>query len=263
VALDRCATGAITAACLGILLTCGILKQDATFLPYTRYRRPSQGVCPTRGGQLASNKQTSLKDANRTPLLIAALANAVAFAVLLKGDALVGGHWLEAVRGLLAVLPAGAVAIVVGLLNSQLDDVTKARLVFWRWRDPLPGSRAFSKLAAADPRVDLQTLKKKHGPLPGAPAEQNRLWYRLYKTVANDASVVQVHRQFLFFRDFAGMVALLALSLGAAGFLFMPLKAAALYLLFLVIEFLMATRAARVHGTRFVTTVLALKGAGK
>jgi hypothetical protein len=212
---------------------------------------------------LSSNKQTSLKDANRTPLLLVALANAVVFTVLLQGQAIVGGHWLEAVRGLIAALPAGAVAVVVGLLNSQLDDLTKARLVFWRWRDPLPGTRAFSELAAADPRVDLKTLKKKHGPLPSDPVDQNRLWFNLYKTVENDASVLQVHRQFLFFRDFAAMVALLALTLGSAGLLFMPLKSAGLYLLLLVIEFLMATRAARVHGTRLVTTVLALKGAGK
>src|SRR5712671_5918274 len=46
--------------------------------------------------------------------------------------------------------------IVNGLLSAE----TKARLVFLRMKDALPGHRAFSKYAASDPRVDISNLKK-------------------------------------------------------------------------------------------------------
>lgn len=204
-----------------------------------------------------------MKDAIRNPLLAAAIANAAVFWVAMSGNAIAAGQWGNLLREMAVILPAGALAVLVSLANAQFDDLAKARLVFWRWHNPYPGSRAFTGLGTTDYRVDLDAIAKKHGPLPMSAADQNRLWYRLYKTVEHDASVLHVHRQFLFTRDLACITALLAVTLGPAGFVFMPPKQAGLYLLFLAIEFLLASRAARVHGTRFVTTVLALKGAGK
>jgi hypothetical protein len=51
--------------------------------------------------------------------------------------------------------------------------------------------------------------------------------------------------------------------LGVAGFVQIPsTRTALVYFALLVAQFLLARRAARNHGVRFVTTVLALKSAG-
>jgi hypothetical protein len=152
---------------------------------------------------------------------------------------------------------------VTGVLNAQLSADAKARIVFWRWRDPLPGSEAFTKYAESDSRVDLAALQAAFGPLPATPREQNALWCKMYKSVGSEPAVRQVHRALLFTRDYA-CLALLALPiLGIAGFVQIPSTATAFgFAALLAIQFLLARRAAKVHGARFVTTVLALKSGG-
>jgi hypothetical protein len=44
-------------------------------------------------------------------------------------------------------------------LASDLDAMTKARLVFWRWQHPPPGSRAFVH-AKADTRINVPALRQ-------------------------------------------------------------------------------------------------------
>ena len=48
------------------------------------------------------------------------------------------------------------VVIFMGILNAPMKD----RIVFWRWNNPLPGCRAFSKPAGKDHRVKLAILSK-------------------------------------------------------------------------------------------------------
>jgi hypothetical protein len=72
-----------------------------------------------------------------------------------------------------------------------------------------------------------------------------------------------VHRAFLFTRDYACLGLFMCAVLGVAGFVQIPSTRTALgYFALLVAQFLLARRAARNHGVRFVTTVLALKSAG-
>lgn len=206
----------------------------------------------------------ALKDTNRTPLLLMALANAALFYLAVQTNSLVAGDWLELLRGWSEAVPAGGGLLLVGILNAQLDSNAKARLVFWRWRNPLPGSRAFSKYGPADSRIDMDAIRKAHGPLPSDPAQQNTTWYRLYKTVEDHPSVLEAHRQFLFTRDASCMLLVLLLTLAPAGFVLIPTtKTAVAYAVVLLAEYALVTRAARVHGARFVTTTLALKGAGR
>ena len=159
--------------------------------------------------------------------------------------------------------PAGATLVLVGLLNAQLSDQTKARLVFWRWSNPLPGSKAFTKWGPSDDRIDMGAIDRRFGSLPKDPVQQNKLWYRLYRTVADETAVLQVHREFLLARDIACLALIMAIVLVPSAFLLMPPATAVIYTCVLFGEYLFATRAARVHGARFVCTVLALKGAGK
>ena len=206
----------------------------------------------------------SLKDANRVPLLAMMAANLVVFYATVKTDAIFGGDWLELARGWQDALPAGVGLILVGIANAQTSAENKARIVFLRWKNPLPGSEAFTRHAASDPRVDLDAIEGAHGPLPTDPREQNALWYRMYKSVADDSSVWQVHREFLFTRDYTCLSLMVLVVLGGAGFFLIPsTQTGLIYLALLVLQYFLTSRAARHHGGRFVTTVLALKGAGQ
>lgn len=130
------------------------------------------------------------------------------------------------------------------------------------WKHPLPGCRAFSRHAHADSRVDIAALERAHGPLPEGPREQNALWYRLYKSVESEAAVVQVHRAFLFARDYACLALMMTIVLGGAALFQVPSTGARLaYVGILALQFVLSGQAARNHGNRFVTTVLAIKAA--
>ena len=98
------------------------------------------------------------------------------------------------------------------------------------------------------------------GPFPSDPRKQNALWYKLYKSVENDNGVGDAHRQFLFTRDYTSIAFLLFLTAGPLGLWLIPSTTTALiYLSILLLQYLLARQAAQNHGTRFVTTVLALK----
>ncbi|OOG24250.1 hypothetical protein B1C78_09195 [Thioalkalivibrio denitrificans] len=76
--------------------------------------------------------------------------------------------------------------------------------------------------------------------------------------------MVQAHRAYLFTRDYAGIALMMLVALGAAAiFQMSPMKVVLLYIGGLALQFLLAGQAARNHGRRFVSTVLAIKGAGR
>jgi len=70
---------------------------------------------------------------------------------------------------------AASIPLAVIILAGLLSDINKARLVFWRWRQPLPGTRVFSELILTGSRIDLAAFKKYIGRFPRAPQEQNAL----------------------------------------------------------------------------------------
>jgi hypothetical protein len=124
----------------------------------------------------------------------------------------------------------------------------------------LPGCRAFTHLAASDPRVDVHALERVLGPLPTDPRGQNALWYRLYKTVEGEPAVVQVHRAFLLARDYTCLSLMILAVLGTAGAIQIgEFAGKAVYVAMLALQFVLAGQAARNNGRRFVTTVLAIK----
>jgi hypothetical protein len=99
---------------------------------------------------------------------------------------------------LTALLPVPAL-----IFSSLLSADHKAVLVFWRFKYPLPGSRAFSVHAPVDPRIDLAKLEKNVGKFPVSERDQNSKWYGLYKQVDSELSVVDSHKNYLLFRDIA------------------------------------------------------------
>lgn len=145
------------------------------------------------------------------------------------------------------------------ILSSLISAEHKAILVFWRFKHPLPGARAFSVYAQADHRVDLAKLKKRVGEFPAEPREQNARWYGLYKQVDSDPSVVDSHKNYLLFRDIAAMSLLLVPVLPVAMyFAGMDTTRIAISTALFVGQYLVTALAARTTGIRFVQNVLAV-----
>jgi hypothetical protein len=211
------------------------------------------------------NKQSnekSLKDQNSASLVTILIVNIAIFAVALKTDQLVAADYQEMLKHWQALIPAGVSAVLIGVINGLLNAQAKARLVFWRWYDPLPGNRAFSQYVNLDPRIDVTALKSKLGPFPAKPNEQNALWYKLYKSVEGDQRVLSVHRLFLLTRDYAGLAFMLLIVFGGIGaFAMQTYSTALLYGAALLVQFVASAVAARNYGIRFVNTVLALNAA--
>ncbi|WP_407114571.1 hypothetical protein [Bradyrhizobium sp. LMG 9283] len=208
------------------------------------------------------SKEKSLKNQNTSSLITILVVNIAIFAVALKTDQLVAADYEEMLKHWQALIPAGLGVVFIGVINGLLDIQTKARLVFWRWHDRLPGCRAFSYYVHRDPRIDIAALKSKVGPFPTAPSEQNALWYKLYKLVEGDPRVLQVHRLFLLTRDYAGIAFMLLIVLGGIGTMAMQTyRTALVYAGALLAQFVLSAIAARNYGVRFVNTVLALKAA--
>jgi hypothetical protein len=145
--------------------------------------------------------------------------------------------------------------LLLGLIPPQLRDT----LIHWRWRHPLPGSRAFTKIGPADQRVDMKKLQKSYGPLPTDPGEQGRLFYSIYKKYANDVGVLDAHKSYLATRDI-GIINLLLLIF------LVPLaywstedhKRVAVYGAILFGAYVVTCIAAQVYGARLVQNSLAV-----
>jgi hypothetical protein len=195
-------------------------------------------------------------------LVAVVIANLVVYAIAVRGEQIFVGGWPIAWRAASELLPAGLLLVFITVANGLLSPMAKARLIFWRWRHPLPGGRAFSFHAKSDAPVDLRALRAKLGPLPKTEPDQNSTWYRLYRTIEHDAAVAQGQRDFLFTRDYAALAALTILPLGIAAFVQAgSLRQAATYLAILVAQYLVTRFAAANYGNRFVCTVLAIKSA--
>lgn len=187
------------------------------------------------------------------------IANTAAFAIVALGAAGGTPSLLQAVSGGKGPAWLGVALLITTVLNGLLSAGTKARLVFLRWRNPLPGSEAFTRYAKEDPRVDMQALKRRLGALPRRPRDQNALWYRLYKQAESDIAVMQAHRDYLLTRDMTALAFAIAVALGALSFLSVrPLPIAAAYTGALFLQFWIIRVAAANYGRRFVCTVLAV-----
>lgn len=205
-----------------------------------------------------------LKEQVSGRLLAVIVANLAIYVVLLKVDILTAASWRASLRDVGDLIPAGLGLALLTVANGLLGPQTKARLVFWRWRNPLPGSRAFSVHAKRDPRIDPAVLQRLIGEIPNDEAEQNSAWYRMYKTVDSDTSVTHAHKEYLFTRDYACLSVLMLVGLGGLGFMqIYDFWHAILYLGLLAAQYLVVRFVAANYGRRFVTTVLALKSAGK
>jgi len=201
-----------------------------------------------------------LKAQNTWKLAGFVVANAVVFYSVVTL-----GQWNASsiVDGLLKVDPGNAalsvvLPVAVIILNGLISSEGKARLVFWRMKDPLPGSRAFSVLAQRDPRIDIDALRKKYGQLPSVPREQNVQWYKLFRKLDSKANVISAHQDYLLARDVTVLAFLFFITLGI-GALVLPISGLTKlgYILATLVSYLIARQSAKNYGERLVCTVLA------
>lgn len=199
---------------------------------------------------------------NPVRLLAAVLGNAAAYILFLRSDALSVADFGRVFEDLRELVPGILAPAVLAVVNGLVSPKTKARIVYWRWSDPLPGCRAFTKHGPADHRVDLARLARHMGEIPAEGREQNATWYRLYQTVKSDPAVRQGHRDYLFTRDYAALSLLMLFGLGGmALYQFDSWPRAMLYVACLAGQYLVVRHVAAGYGVSFVTTVLAVKAA--
>jgi hypothetical protein len=151
--------------------------------------------------------------------------------------------------------------LLVGALDALPGAGLKARIVFGRWRNPLPGSRAFEKANLdSDARIDRERLREAvGGTFPRGTREQNTAWYRLYQLWAEDPRVEQLHFQWLLYRDLTWLALLLvALALVAAAANTHARATAVVSAGLAAILVILFRAAASQHAKRFCNTVLAL-----
>jgi hypothetical protein len=205
----------------------------------------------------------TLKDQNRWQLWLIIAANAVVFYGASQWDTIALSGFRSALVGAANLLPVGLAVVVTTIANGLLSSGMKDRLVFLRWHRALPGHRAFSVHAKADPRIDWVRLQRALGnKIPSDPEGENKAWYRFYLEVQNIPAVRQVHRDYLLLRDYTGLAGLFLIGLGVAAlFVITTWKVLAAYVGILILQFFVARHAATTYGIRFVCTVLAQKAA--
>jgi len=163
---------------------------------------------------------------------------------------------------MLSLRTAGVLAapLILFIINGLLSSEQKTVLVFWRLKDPLPGTRAFSVHAPRDMRIDMARLQSLHGNLPTSAKNQNALWYRIFKSNHDDIMVWKSHKDFLLARDMAAMGFLFVLFAGIPMLIVGPAPLNWLYFLWLVFQYSLVCIIAQNHGKRFVKNVLAVEG---
>ncbi|WP_440940233.1 hypothetical protein [Immundisolibacter sp.] len=201
----------------------------------------------------------SLKSANVPGLVAVIAANLFGF-LAMQGSLMTLADATHSLADLAnQVMPASIAVAVVFVINGLMPADAKARIVFLRWDNPLPGSEAFSRYLHTDPRISVDEIERKYGDLPSNARDQNALWYRMYKAIADEPAVSQVHRAYLFTRDFAAIALMLLVLLGpAAAFQFSDSAAVLSYGGIMSAQLALAIQSARNYGKRFVTTVLAI-----
>ena len=155
--------------------------------------------------------------------------------------------------GVIAALVPVITIVCNGLLNSRI----KVSLIFWRFKNALPGCRVFTDIAKKDQRIDMKELERRLGSLPDDPTEQNIQWYKLYKKHKNSLSVMESHKKYLLCRDLTGLSAIF-LFLIPIIFIFSEssFSTKIFYSLYLLLTYIILAIAARNYGNGFVCNVL-------
>lgn len=147
--------------------------------------------------------------------------------------------------------------ILTLVLTYLLPSEWKHRLIYTRWQDPLPGSRAFTDLIDRDSRIVRADLIAQYGTLPEAPGDQNALWYKMYKTKQLDDVVLNSHGRWLLFRDMFAIAAIVSIPSAVFTFCNSGVRTGMLFSVLSLVVVTVLWICARNTGERFTCNVLA------
>lgn len=151
-----------------------------------------------------------------------------------------------------------------GVLSNFLPNSAKHVLVFFRFRNVLPGHRC-KRICEKDSRLSAEHLEKKWPELFVEDMDvsvQNSYWYnKIYSPARNAPEVLQAHRSFLLYRDAASGLFILTIGLliwrVLSNYFLLP-SLGVWPLLSLFVIFLLITQAARQSGNRMVVNAVAV-----
>lgn len=130
-------------------------------------------------------------------------------------------------------------------------------IIFWRFKNSLPGCRVFTELICKDHRIDIKDLENKYGKLPTEPREQNTLWYKIYKEKQDEKIILSSHGKWLLFRECAIIALIFVLLLSPMSFLISVDKSSTIYLILLIAQYFILRQATVNAAERFTYNVLA------
>lgn len=197
-------------------------------------------------------------DKLRFPILFACIIlNYLIYQTIAQFNAISISGLSELFKEIKASYPAAISSVFVLVLNAQISPENKARIVFLRWKNALPGHRAFSEHANSDPRVDVNSLKRLLGDLPEDQTEQNKVWYGLYRSVQSHEKIKASNMRFVITRDLTCLTFFFLLFLPISAFITMPTtQAAGLYTIVLILQLGLCRQAAKTYGDSLVRDVL-------
>jgi hypothetical protein len=210
----------------------------------------------------------SLKSGNQLKLITFVVANVVVLAVVLIGmtktseliRAIGQGEYLILARAI--ALPALG-GLVLGAIGWIIPKSWKEVMVFWHLgARRLPSSQAFTTIAPADLRIDMDALRARVGPLPNDPQKQSAVWYGIYRKHADEAAVNDANGAYLLYREMTALSPILfiaVLLIGAVSEVSWVNTITAM--IGVIIEYLLLMLAARHAGARLVSNVLAIEAA--
>lgn len=130
-------------------------------------------------------------------------------------------------------------------------------IIFWRFKNPLPGCRVFTDLICKDHRIDIKELENKYGKLPIESREQNTLWYKIYKERQNEEIILSSHGKWLLFREITTIALIFIILLSPMSLLISFDKSSTIYLMLLIAQYLILRQATVNAAERFTCNVLA------
>lgn len=159
---------------------------------------------------------------------------------------------------------AGAMSLISAGLQDTMPKAWKEFLVFWRKRDRLPGSRAFSVHVHDDPRIPKDFKKKARKWADRDAADQNARWFAMYLTVQNRPPVAHANLRYLGWRDTTAVFAILSILSAVLALFGVVQGRSGLWLIIgCVVAMILCAIAARQSSVALVKNVLSLVAAEK
>lgn len=97
------------------------------------------------------------------------------------------------------------------LVQDLVPKPVKEAMVFWRFKNRLPGHKAFTAKFMRNPRIDIENIPNLENLSVASCDVQQREFYRLYKSVADVRSVAHYSQRYIAWRDLSALLVILGL----------------------------------------------------